>query len=109
MVLAIALLYIVDHLIAPVLAEIDIEVRHGHAVRVEEALEQELEAQWIKIGDSERIGHQRTSARTAPRSHGNALRLRPLDEIRNDQEIAGIAHLDDHPEFKLQPLLINLE
>ena len=37
---AIALLHVVDHLAAPVLAEVDVEVRHRDAFWIEEALEQ---------------------------------------------------------------------
>ena len=39
-VAAIALLHVADHLVAPVLAEIDVEVGHRHALGIEEALEQ---------------------------------------------------------------------
>ena len=58
MAFAIAALHIVDNLIAPILAEVDIEIGHGHAVRIEEALKQQVESQGIKIRDGERIGHQ---------------------------------------------------
>ena len=57
---AIALLHISDHFLAPVLAEVDIEVRHRHAFRIEEALEQQVEAERIEIGDGQHISHQRT-------------------------------------------------
>ena len=53
---AVALLHIVDHLAAPVLAEVDVEVRHRHAVGIEEALEEEIEAERVKVGDGERPG-----------------------------------------------------
>ena len=55
---AVALLYILDHFAAPLLAKIDIEVRHRHAFRVEKALEQQAEPNWIEIGDGECVGDQ---------------------------------------------------
>ena len=38
---AIALAHIGDHFVAAVLAEVDVEIRHRHAFRIEEALERE--------------------------------------------------------------------
>ena len=92
LVAAVVLLHVVDDLVAPVLAEVDVEVRHRHAVGIEEALEQQAEAQRIEVGDGERIGDQRAGARAAARADRDALRLRPLDEVGDDQEVAGILH-----------------
>jgi hypothetical protein len=83
------LLHVADHLVAPVLAEVDVEVRHRHAFGVQEALEQQREAQRVEVGDGQRPGHQRPGARAAARPDRNAMRLRPLDEVGNDQEVAG--------------------
>ena len=91
-VAAVALLHIADDLVAAILAEVDVEVRHRHAFRIEEALEQQTEADRIEIGDRQRIGDQRAGARAAARTDRNALRLRPLDEVRDDQEVARIFH-----------------
>ena len=96
LVAAVFLLDVADHLVAPVLAEVDVEVGHRHAVGIEEALEQQREAQRVDVGDGRRIGDQRAGARAAAGPDGNALRLRPFDEVGDDQEIAGIFHpLDD--------------
>ena len=46
--------------------------------------------------------------RAAARPDGNALRLGPADEIRDDQEIAGEAHRDDDAELIFQALAIGL-
>ena len=92
LIAAVALLHVADHLVAAVLAEVDVEVRHRHALGIEEALEQQAEAQRIEVGDGERIGDQRARARAAARPDRNALRLRPLDEVGDDQEVAGILH-----------------
>ncbi len=82
LIAAVALLHVADHLVAAVLAEVDVEVRHRHALGIEEALEQQAEAQRIEVGDGQRIGDQRAGARAAARADRNALRLRPLDEVR---------------------------
>ena len=103
---AVALADIGDHLVAPVLAEVDVEVGHRHALGIEEALEQQAEADRIEIGDRQRIGDQRAGARTAPRPDRNVLPLGPLDEIGDDQEIAGEFHLDDDVELEGEPLRV---
>ncbi len=97
-----------EDLVAPVLAEVDVEIRHRHALGIEEALEQQAEAQRVEIGDGERPGDDRARARAAPRPDGNALSLRPLDELRDDEEISREAHLDDDIELEVEPLAIGL-
>ena len=75
-----------NHLVAPVLAEINIEIRHGNAFGVEEAFKQQAEADGVQIRDQQRPGSDGTRARTAPRPYrnGRGLRFRPLDEIGNN-------------------------
>ena len=108
LIAAVALLHIADHLVAAVLAEIDIEVRHRDAFRIEEALEQQAEADRIEIGDGQRIGDERTRARAAARTDRNALRLRPLDEVGDDQEVARIFHALDDIELEGEPRVDSL-
>ncbi len=106
LIAAVALLHIADHLVAALLAEVDVEVRHRHAVGIEKALEQKAEADRIEVGDGERISDQRAGARAAPGADRNALRLRPLDEIGDDQEVAGIFHALDDAELEIEPLAV---
>ena len=103
LIAAVALLHVVDHLAAPVLAEVDVEVRHRHALRIEEALEQQAEPDRIEIGDGQRIGDQRARAGAAARPDRNALGLRPLDEVGDDQEVARIVHAGDDVELEGEP------
>ena len=106
LVAAVARLHIVDHLAAPVLAEVDVEVGHRHALRIEEALEQQAEPDRIEIGDGQGIGDQRACARAAARSDRNALGLRPFDEVGDDQEVARIFHAGDDVDLEGQPRAI---
>ena len=97
---------IVDHPVAPFHAEVDIEVRHGYAFRIEETFEQQFVFKRIKIRDGQRIGHQRTCTRPAPRSYRHAIFLGPLDKVGNDQEVAGKPHGDNNVQLDLQALVI---
>ena len=98
--------HVVDHPVAAVLAEVHVEVRHGHALRIQETLEQQVVAQRIEIGDAERIGDQRARAGTAPGTDRHAVGLGPVDEVGDDQEVAGKSHLDDGVDLELQPLAV---
>ena len=62
----VALAHIGDHFVAPLLAEIDVEIRHRHPLGIEEPLEQQAEAQRVEVGDGERPGDHRARARAAP-------------------------------------------
>ena len=108
LIAAVALLHIVDHLAAPVLAEVDVEVGHRHAFGIEEALEQQAEPDRIEIGDGQRIGDQRARAGAAARPDRNALGLRPFDEVGDDQEVARIIHAGDDVDLEGEPRAIVL-
>ena len=108
LIAAVFALHVADHLVAAILAEVDVEVGHRHAVGIEEALEQQREAQRVDVGDGQRIGDQRAGARATARPDRNAMRLRPFDEVGHDQEVAGELHALDNAELELKPLAILL-
>ncbi len=105
---AVALLHVADHVVAAVLAEVDVEVRHRHAFRIEEALEQQAEPHRIEVGDGQCVRHQRAGARSAARPDRNAFVFGVLDEVGDDQEVAGILHPRDHVELEGQPVAVLL-
>src|SRR3546814_16436803 len=87
-VVAVLVLHVADHLVAAILAEVDVEVRHRHALGIEEALGQQGEAQRLEIGDGERPGDHRAGAPAAPRPDRDALPLPPLCEAAAQEEEA---------------------
>ena len=103
---AVFVTYIVDDRVAALLAEIDVEIRHRHAFRVQEALEQQVEAQRIDVGDGQRPGGDGTGPRAAAGADGDPLAFRPLDEVGDDQKVAGEAHAGDDIQLVVQPLAI---
>ena len=62
LVATILLLYVANNLVAPVLAEVDVEIRHRNPLGIEKALEQKAKADRIEIGDGQRVGDQRAGA-----------------------------------------------
>ena len=103
--LAVFLPDILDHLTAPLHAEIDIDIGRAHAFGIEEALEDQAEAERVDIGDTEHIRDDRTSRRATPRADGDSLLLRVVDEIPDDEKITGEAGFLDHREFVIEALV----
>ena len=103
-VVPVGLLHVADHLVAAVLAEIDVEIRHRYALGIEEPLEQEIETDRVEVGDGERVGDERARARAAAGPDRDALFLRPLDEIGDDEEVARIFRLLDDAKLVGEPL-----
>ena len=61
----------------------------------------------IQIRDAERIGDQRSGARTAARADRHAVLARPTDEIGDDQEISGESHGADDAKLQIEPRLVS--
>ena len=53
----------------------------------------------------ERVGDDRAGGRAAAGADGDAVLLGVADEVPDDQEVGGEAHLLDHAELELEPLL----
>ena len=110
MVAAVFSVDIVDDLLPPADAEVDVNIRHGNAVRIEEALEVQAIFHGIQVGDVQTVGHHGTRRRTAPRPHRDPVSLRVRDEVRHNEEVVHKAHLLDHAHliFQLLPVLLRL-
>ena len=102
MVVAIALLDVLDDLAALDVVEIDIDIRHRHALRVQKALEQQIVLHRVEIRDAEEIRDNRASRRAAARPDADAMLARVVDEIPDNQEIAVVAHAVDDAELILE-------
>ena len=99
-VLAVLLGDVADDLVAPVHAEVDVEVRHADALGVEEALEQQLVVDGIDVGDAQAVRHERAGARAAARADGDAVLLGVADEVPDDEEVAREVHLLDDAQLE---------
>ncbi len=62
--------------------------------------------QRVDVGDAQRVADQASGRRAAARADGNILSARVTDEVPDDQEVAGIAHLLDHLDFVGEALLV---
>ncbi len=95
---------VLNHFSAAIGAEIDIDIRHADALRIQEAFEEQTVLERVDIGDSHGIADQASGGGAASRSDRDALFFREANEIPDDQEVSAEFHLLDHPDFTLQPL-----
>ena len=102
--LGIFLCDVFDHLAPSLVAEVYVDIRQAYAVRVKEAFEDEVVLYRVKVGYTEGIADDASSGRTSSRPHRYALRLRVVDEIPRDQEVAGKAGLLYDVEFVFYPV-----
>ena len=67
---------VLDHLLAPLVLEVDVDVGRLVALARHEALEQHAHARRIDLGDAERIAHHRVRRRAPPLAEDAAARGR---------------------------------
>ena len=82
--------------------EVDVHVRQVLARGVQEALEEQAVAHRVDIGDLEAVRGDRTGGRPAARPDADPVLLREVDEVPDDQEVVGEAHLLDRLELEAQ-------
>ena len=96
--------HVVDHLAPALVVEVDIQVGHGHPLRVQKAFKDQVIAQGIDLGDEQAVGHDGPRAAAPPRPHQDAVVPGVFDEIPHDEEVIHKAHGLDDPQLVLQPL-----
>ena len=102
--LAVFLPDIFDDLAAAGLAEIDVDVGRTDPLGVEKALENEAVAHRVEVGDAEHVGHHAPGGRSASRTDGNAALLGEVDEVPDDEKVAGETELFEDAELVVQTL-----
>ena len=95
---------VVHHALAAVHREVDVDIGHGLAARVEEALEQQVVADRIDVGDLEAVRHERAGRRAAAGADADALALGEPDEVPGHEEVVREAHLADRRQLEGQPI-----
>ena len=92
---AVLLLDVADDLLAPVLAEVDVDVGHRDALAVQEPLEEQVVRQRVDVRDAQRVRDERARGAPAPGPDRDAALPGPADEVPHDQEVGDEPHLLD--------------
>src|SRR5262252_10859649 len=99
-VAAVAVIDILDHFLAPLVLEVDVDVGRLAAIFRDEAGEQEPALVRIDRGDADAITDRAVRRRAAPLAE-NALAAGVSDDVVNGQEIARVVELGDDRELLL--------
>src|SRR6266511_1568070 len=75
------------------------------ATRIEEALEQQIVPHRVEVGDLERVRDERARRRAADRTDRDAVLLREMDEVPDDQEVVRESHLLDRLQLVAEPVV----
>src|SRR5271167_3452963 len=102
-VAAVFFVNVLDHLLAPLVLEIDIDVGWLVAGSADEALEQDIDARRIDRGDAETIADDRIGGRAASLTQDAAL-PREAHDVVDGQKIAGIVEPLDQLELVLDQI-----
>ncbi|OQB34665.1 MAG: hypothetical protein BWY06_03398 [Candidatus Latescibacteria bacterium ADurb.Bin168] len=96
------LAHVFHNLVTMLIIKIHVRVRHRDAVRIQEALEQEIVSKRVQFRDPQHVRNQRACRGTPPRAHNNAVLFRVLDVIPHDEEIGVEPHPADHAQFVIK-------
>ena len=94
---------VIHHQVTLHVTDIRIDIGHAHPFRVQEPFKDQVVLQRVDVGDARQIGHDAAGSTASPRPHRDIVGPAVVDEIPDDEEIAGIAHLFDDPQFVFHP------
>ena len=94
--------HIVDDLLASFKAEIHVYIRHGHTLRIQEPLKQQIIPDGIKLCNSKGICHKASRRTSTPRPYHNSVFSGIVDKIPYDQEVIHISHVSDRRKLIIQ-------
>jgi hypothetical protein len=94
---------VLDHLLAAVGVEVDVDVGLLVAGRGQEPLERQVVEDRVDGGDAEGVADHRVGRRS-PTLAEDAAALRELDEVADDQEVSGKVEALDHRQLALDPV-----
>ena len=90
--------------VAPVVGEVDVDVRHRDAGGIEEALEDQVVLERIERGDAEGVGDDAAGGRASARPNQNVLLAGETDKVPDHEEVVGEPHRLDDAELIFEPV-----
>ena len=92
---AVAVVDVLDHLLAARRCEVDVDVGIGGATLVDEAFEEQLVADGVHAGDAERVGHDGVAGAAAALGGDAALAGEAHEVPADEEELGQAGALDD--------------
>ncbi len=100
---AVLLRHVGDDLVAAVVHEVDVDVRRGVPLEVQEPVEDEAVLDRIDIGEADGVVHERAAGAAAHRGE-DVVVVGVLDEVLHDEDVAGVAGLGDDVDLLVESL-----
>ncbi len=94
---------VLNDLVAAPVVKVNIDIGQAHAVRIQEALEQQVVGNGIDVRDACGVGNGRTCRRPAARPDAYAHIAGGLAKVLNDQEVARVAGALNGFQLKINP------
>ena len=93
---------ILHHLVPAGVAEVHVDVRHAHPLRVQKPLEVQPVLHGVHVGDVQAVGDHAAGGGAPAGAHGDALLPGVADKVGDDEEVVRKAHLFDHIQLVVQ-------
>ena len=94
---------VLDHLLAPLVLEIDVDVRRLAAIGRDEALEQQAAFTRIDVGDAQAITDRGVRGRAAALAK-DVLAARKAYDVVDGEEVWGVLQLSDQRQLMIERL-----
>ena len=101
---AVLLPHVVNDLLPPLVAEVHVEIRHGHPFGVQKPLEQQGVFQRVDIRDAHAVGRQARCAAASSGTHHDVVGFGEVDEVPDDEIVVHEPHVLHHGELIVEPV-----
>ena len=107
MVVTILAADILHHLAPAGIAEVHVDIRHGHTLRVQKTLKVQLVLHGVNVGNMQAVGHHGAGGAAAAGTDGDPRLPGIAHKVGHDEKIVRKAHLLDHGQlvFQLLPVI----
>ena len=95
----VGLVDVLDHLLAPLVLEIDVDVGRLAPLGRDETLEQKIDLERVDVGDAEAIADHRIGRRAAPLAENLLLVAGEVHDVVDGEKERRIVELADEPQF----------
>ena len=99
---------VVQYRCASIVIKVGVDIGQRDAVRVQEALKQQVILHRVNLGDAQAIGHSRSGSRSTARSHRAAQFGCHADVVLHNEEVSRETHVLDGLELKVESFALFL-
>ena len=99
---------VIDHFLTALVAEVHIKIWHTDALRVQEALKDQVITDGVDIRDAHAVSRNAACAGATARAYRDTLTLGVVHVVPHDKIVVRVAHLFDHADLVFQTVFVGL-